>query len=106
MFTKKPIVTLMFLLSFFLLSFQQKGHVVGTTTLTIQAPFDMPDISIPNFDNCQRFTITDFGAIAWDKVKTTKAIADAIGEANRVGGGMVVIPAGEWLTGKVNREAS
>jgi len=44
----------------------------------------------------------EFGAVQGDKAKTTIAIADAISAANKAGGGKVVIPAGEWITGKVH----
>lgn len=62
----------------------------------------MPVITVPEFKKCPAFAITDFGAEQGDKLKTSKAIASAISAANQAGGGTVVIPAGEWLTGKVH----
>jgi len=62
----------------------------------------MPKIKIPNFSKCQKFLITEFGAEPNDKQKTSKAIEQAIYKANQIGGGIVIIPAGEWKTGKVH----
>jgi len=70
--------------------------------IKVKAPFEMPEITMPNFKKCKIFSIVDFGAVQGDKAKTSKAIADAITAANGAGGGSVIIPAGEWLTGKVH----
>lgn len=70
--------------------------------LKIDAPFEMPDIKVPYFSMCKQFSIIDFGAIQGDIEKTSKAISDAFSEANRIGGGIVVIPQGEWLTKKIH----
>jgi polygalacturonase len=72
------------------------------TQIRPAAPFDMPAITIPDFSGARRFLITDFGAVAGDKDKTTAAIAQAIAAANTAGSGVVVIPAGEWLTGAIH----
>ena len=70
--------------------------------VSVKAPFDMPNISVPDFSKCRKFPITDFGAIPGDKEKTSQAITKAIDEANKTGGGIVVIPEGEWLTGQIH----
>ena len=70
--------------------------------IRVKAPFKIPVLLIPDFQSCPTFSIIDFGAVQGDKAKTSKAIADAISAANVVDGGTVVIPAGEWLTGKVH----
>lgn len=70
--------------------------------IKVKAPFEMPVITIPDFKKCKTFSIVDFGAVQGDKIKTSKAIADAITAANEADGGSVLIPAGEWLTGKVH----
>jgi polygalacturonase len=70
-------------------------------SITVEAPFYMPPIKeyiYPDRD----FTITSFGAIAGDSVVNTDAIAGAIKACNKAGGGRVVIPAGEWLTGPIH----
>lgn len=72
----------------------------------MEAPFEMPAINVPNFSNARRFPITDFGAVSGDKEKISKAIEKAIKKANKVGGGVVVIPEGEWLTGKVHLKSN
>ncbi|WP_159522983.1 glycosyl hydrolase family 28-related protein [Sunxiuqinia indica] len=61
----------------------------------------MSAITVPDFANCREYIITDFGAVQGDKDKTSVAIAKAIDEANKKGGGTVIIPSGEWLTGKI-----
>ncbi|NPA37248.1 MAG: glycoside hydrolase family 28 protein [Chlorobi bacterium] len=75
---------------------------VRLNEIAVDAPFKMPTIKIPDFSNSKQLLITDFGAVQGDKDKTTQAIKDAIDEANKIGGGTVVIPEGEWLTGKVH----
>ncbi|MFT4089652.1 MAG: glycoside hydrolase family 28 protein [Asticcacaulis sp.] len=68
----------------------------------VEAPFDMPPITVPDFGSSPRFMITDFGAAQGDLTKTTNAIAQAIEAANLAGSGVVVIPEGIWLTGKIH----
>ncbi|WP_165760428.1 hypothetical protein [Niastella populi] len=52
-----------------------------------------------------RINIAELGAVQGDKVRTGQAIANAIDRANKAGGGVVVIPEGEWLTGKIHLSA-
>jgi len=87
--------------SLFLLSFK-KDNGVPVNKIKVKAPFNMPEIKIPDFSKSPKLLITDFGAVQGDKEKTSQAIAKAITEANKIGGGVVVIPEGEWLTGKVH----
>jgi polygalacturonase len=68
----------------------------------VNAPFEMPAIAIPDFTNCEQYVITDFGAVQGDQHKNSEAIAKAINAANEAGGGSVIIPEGEWLTGKIH----
>ncbi|WP_346238820.1 glycoside hydrolase family 28 protein [Niabella insulamsoli] len=70
--------------------------------IKVAAPFKMPDIVVPDFSNTARISITEFGAIKGDQQKTTKAIAAAIAKASEMGGATVIIPDGEWLTGKIH----
>lgn len=70
--------------------------------IAVKAPFEMPAIVVPDFKACPTFDITAFGAVQGDKDKTSRAIADAISAANAANGGTVLIPAGEWLTGKLH----
>lgn len=96
------IVILFLSLSF--LSCEKKSVEIPLTEVNVgsDVPFKMPVIHIPNFENCKKLVITDFGAVQNDKNKNSQAIADAIYEANKIGGGIVVIPKGEWITGKIH----
>lgn len=72
----------------------------------VSAPFEMPVISIPDFSNCPRRPITDFGAVPESKEKTTAAIASAIDVVHAAGGGVVVIPEGYWQTGRIHLQSN
>jgi len=74
--------------------------------INVKAPFDMPAISYPDFGVCPEFVITDFGAVQGDQQKTSEAIANTVAAANQVGGGTVVIPKGEWLTGTIHLKSN
>jgi len=103
---KKAVISFVLVLTFFLCSYTKHESLVAITEIKVKAPFDMPDIRIPDFKNCKKLSIVDFGAVPGDKDKTTKAIAKAIDEANNIGGGVVVIPEGEWLTGQVHLKSN
>ncbi len=62
-------------------------------------------IKAPSFPD-RDFPITDFGAQDGATVKATEAIAAAIAAAHAAGGGRVVVPAGEWLTGAIHLESN
>ncbi len=80
----------------------QKPMPVGQQTVNVDAPFEMPEIVYPDFSGCEKFPITEFGAVQGDQAKTSEAIAKAIDAAYGVGGGSVIIPEGEWLTGTIH----
>jgi polygalacturonase len=86
--------------------FGQKTLPLSLTSIKVKAPFKVPPILIPDFSKCQQLSISDFGAVLGDKEKTTQAIAKAIDKANALGGGIVVIPEGEWLTGKIHLKSN
>ena len=90
------------LLSLVFLSFKTQKTTVIIKEIVVKAPFDMPAIKTPDFSNCKKLSIIDFGAIKGDKVKISKAINAAIDKANKLGGGIVVIPEGEWITAKIH----
>lgn len=94
------LMTLAIVLGF--ISCNQESSGISTREIAIKAPFDMPKITIPDFSKCKKYLITDYGAEQGNQEKTTKAIASAIDEANKAGGGIVVIPKGQWLTGKIH----
>ena len=103
---KNAVISFMLVLTLFLCSFKKDENPIATTEITVKAPFEMPAIKVPDFKNCKKLSIVDFGAVSGDKVKTTQAIARAIDEANKIGGGTVVIPKGEWLTGQVHLKSN
>jgi polygalacturonase len=86
--------------------FGQKTPSLPLENIKVTAPFSVPTIVIPDFRKCPNLPITDFGAVLGDKEKTSQAIAKAIDKANALGGGVVVIPAGEWLTGKIHLKSN
>lgn len=49
-----------------------------------------------------RFNILDYGAVADGKTDSSQAIARAIEAALKVGGGRIVVPPGEFLTGPIH----
>lgn len=97
---------LMLMLLLQLLVTQQVIGEVPTTGIKVKAPFQMPVIRVPDFSKCKTYTITDFGAVQGDKSKITQAIARAIEVANNSGGGTVVVPEGEWITGKIHLKSN
>ena len=99
---KKLTLGLVVILSLIFLSFKKDNFSVTVKEIIVEAPFKMPNIKIPDFSNCKKVSIVDFGAIKGNKDKTSQAIAKAIDKANKMGGGIVVIPEGEWLTAKIH----
>lgn len=99
---KKITLGLVLFLSLVFLSFKKDKSNVVIKEVMVEAPFEMPAIKTPDFSNCKKLSIVDFGAIKGDKVKTSIAINKAIDKANKMGGGIVVIPEGEWLTAKIH----
>ncbi len=70
-------------------------------TVEVTAPFPMEPIKEYVFP-ARDFSIADYGAVEGGVVLNTEAIAKAISACNQAGGGRVVVPAGEWLTGPVH----
>lgn len=68
-------------------------------SIEVDAPFEMEAIQVPVFPQ-RDFCITAYGAT--DTAVCTEAIAKAIAACSEAGGGRVVIPAGEWLTGPIH----
>lgn len=75
--------------------------VVSYKTIEVEAPFAMEGIRECIFP-AQDFSIADYGAVAGGEVSNTEAIARAIEACNKAGGGRVVVPHGEWLTGPIH----
>ena len=72
-------------------------------TINVEAPFEMEAIQVPIYP-AQDFCITAYGAT--DTPLGTEAIAQAIADCHAAGGGRVVIPAGEWLTGPIHLKSN
>lgn len=99
---KKILFVSVLLVSLIFLSFKKNQSGVTLKEVVVKAPFEMPSIKIPDFTNCKEYSIVDFGAIKGNKDKTSDAINKAITKANKAGGGIVVIPEGEWITNKIH----
>lgn len=65
------------------------------------APFTMQPIREYIYPD-RNFNITKYGAKKDGKKLCTKAIAKAIEDCNKAGGGHVIVPAGDWITGPVH----
>ncbi len=64
------------------------------------APFAMPAVALPQFPG-KDFQLTDYGATANGQTLNTIAFQQAIKACSAAGGGRVIVPAGEWLTGPI-----
>ncbi|MCH4551736.1 glycoside hydrolase family 28 protein [Aestuariibaculum lutulentum] len=87
-------------------SCSKPNNKIQTTTVIVETPFSMPPIEIPDFNHSKQFDITTFGAVKGNKEINTKAISEAISKANEIGGGVVVIPKGEWLTKTIHLKSN
>lgn len=67
----------------------------------LEAPFPMPALSRPVFPD-RVFDLREYGAQAGGEVKNTEAFAAAIAACVEAGGGRVLVPAGDWLTGPIH----
>lgn len=74
-------------------------------TIKVDAPFPMTSIKeyiYPKHD----FSIVNYGAVEGGGIINTEAIAKTIDACNKAGGGRVVIPDGEWLTGPIHLKSN
>lgn len=72
----------------------------GETITAPESPFGFEPLSIYEFP-LKDFPITRFGAKKGNAEATQKAFAKAMEACNKAGGGRVVVPPGEWVTGPV-----
>ena len=93
---KKTILSLTALLCAVSLSAQRYVTVTAP-----EAPFAFEPLEMYVFPE-KDFPITKYGAKPGDVKATTAAFAKAMAACNKAGGGRVVVPAGEWLTGPVH----
>ena len=73
------------LLTLLLSSYKKNENGVPLTKIQVQAPFSIPEITVPDFGTCKTFSIVDFGAVLGDKQKNSLAIAKAISAASEAG---------------------
>ncbi len=66
-----------------------------------QVPNILKNIIPPNFNDVH-FDITKYGAVADGKTLCTDAFKMAIDECSQAGGGIVIVPKGEYLTGAIH----
>lgn len=62
-------------------------------------------IKPPKFKN-KDYSIAKFGAVGDGKTLNTEAFKKAIAECSKKGGGRVVVPKGEWLTGAIHLKSN
>lgn len=82
--------------------------MVGLMTSVAKASDEnssVPSIKQPTIPN-QEFNIKDYGANGDGETKNTKAFDNAIEEAHKAGGGKVIVPEGEYLTGAIHLESN
>src|SRR6478609_7207091 len=77
----------------------------ATDPWTTTYPQILSRIKPPVFPN-RDFAITKYGAEAGVANDSTLAIANAIDACSKAGGGRVVVPAGEFLTGAINLKSN
>ena len=89
----------------------QETHLEPPTAIApIKAPFEMPQLKRPTFPD-RIFDIREYGAVQckWkdsEKHKSTEAIHQAIQACHKAGGGKVLIPKGDWLTGAIHLKSN
>ncbi len=83
------------------MGYSQQTNRNSYIEVPVEAPFPMNTLKefiYPEKD----FNIRKYGAVEGGKVNNAKAIAKAIHACHKAGGGRVIIPAGEWLTGPIH----
>ena len=76
-----------------------------TVVTAPEAPFTFAPLEMYAFP-AKDFPITKFGAKPGNVSATTQAFAKAMAACSKAGGGRVVVPAGQWLTGPVHFESN
>src|SRR5690349_6969280 len=87
------------------------SKTVSTTTNTAtvdpwsQLPQILKQIKPPTFRN-KDYLITSYGAVGDGKTMCTDAFKKAIADCNKDGGGRVVVPEGNFLTGAIHLKSN
>lgn len=80
------------------------GYIPATDPWA-ELPAILARIKAPSFPDRQ-FGVTKFGAVGDNKTDCTEAFQKAIAACHRVGGGRVVVPAGEFSTGAIRLKSN
>jgi len=64
-------------------------------------PFELPDIPEPIFPE-RKYDIRDFGAVPDGITLNTEAFRQTVEECYAQGGGIILVPKGDWLTGPIH----
>ncbi len=100
---KKTLVTLIILLIVSANNFAKDSTTTETGWKNVRRILEK--IKAPRFAN-KDFDITKYGAIADGKTLCTKAFVRAIEACSKAGGGRVVVPKGEFLTGAIHLKSN
>ncbi|MDT0644638.1 glycoside hydrolase family 28 protein [Zunongwangia sp. F363] len=65
----------------------------------------LEDIVVPHFPN-RTFDVTEYGAKADGSTNNSEAFRKAIADCNAAGGGMVLVPAGKYVTGPIHLKSN
>lgn len=93
--------TIFILLGLLLIQLSVSGQADKYIETIVEAPFPILPIKEYIFPK-KDFNIKKYGAVAGGKVNNAEAIKKAIAACHKAGGGRVVIPTGEWLTGPIH----
>ena len=94
-----------FSLLFFLLLFQGEKFKIVDTNGWDHLDKIISEIQPPTFPD-QTFLITDFGAVGDGATDCTNAFKEAIEKCSKNGGGKVVVPEGNFLTGAIHLKSN
>ncbi len=75
------------------------------TVTAPESPYGFEPLSMYEFPQ-REFVITKYGAKSGDVTATTAAFKKAMAACNKAGGGRVVVPQGEWLTGAIHFQSN
>jgi polygalacturonase len=87
------------------IAFGQTTNSAAAEAWSKEYPRILARIKAPKFKK-KDYSITNYGAVADGKTLATEAIRKAIDECHKKGGGRVVMPAGEFLTGAIHLKSN
>lgn len=108
---RKSMFLVLVLMGFTLVSCKYQSQTEANQDVVIQEnPWDEAERIIEkigkiNFPDTE-FIVTDFGAVGDGEALNTQAFRDAIDKCNAAGGGHVIVPAGNYLTGPIHLKSN